>query len=216
MDNIEQSGLGETETLSTEGTKRSWKLSRRTIIILVVALTVLALAYFYKGLFIVATVNGSPISRLSVIEKMEKTSGKQILDGLVTQKLVLGELDNRKIYATNEEVADELKKIEEQVTGQGNSLEQVLEMQGMNREELIEQISINLRVTKLFSEETQTSDDEVVKYIKDNKLTVPKGQETQFKDQVREQIKSGKLSETAKSWIETIRSQASINYFVTY
>jgi len=53
------------------------KMSVRTAIIILVIIVILALAYIYKGLFIAATVNGSPISRISIIQKLEKSYGKK-------------------------------------------------------------------------------------------------------------------------------------------
>ena len=219
MDNIEQkdsvSSLSEGAEKAKE-IKISLKISSKTAIIAGVVIAVGVLAYFGKGLFIAATVNGSPISRLALIDKLEKTSGKQTLEGLITQRLVISQLDKENIKITPDEINAEIKRIEDQVSQQGNTLDQALEAQGMTRADLREQVSVNLRLGKLLSDQTQVTDAEVAQYIKDNKLTITRGQETQFKDQIKNQIKSGKLSKAAQEWISTIRAAASINYFVKY
>ncbi|MFA5996816.1 MAG: hypothetical protein WC790_03850, partial [Candidatus Paceibacterota bacterium] len=48
-----------------------------TIAIGVAIILIVISLFFAKGLFVVATVNGSPISRLSVITELEKQGGKQ-------------------------------------------------------------------------------------------------------------------------------------------
>ncbi len=192
------------------------KINLKTAIIIAVVIVVGVLAYIYKGSFIAVTVNGSPISRFAVIGKLEKTSGKQTLDSLITQKLIIGELDKEKITVTDDEINADIKKIEDQITAQGNTLAQALTAQGMTAADLRDQVSINLRIEKLLTDKIQVSNDEISQYIKDNKLTVPKGQEAQYNDQIRSQLKSDKLSQAAQDWVNSIRSQASIHYFVNY
>src|SRR3990167_8103091 len=63
-------------------------ISIKAAIVIGVIIVVGALAYRYKGLLVAATVNGSPISRFSVIEELEKKSGKATLDALIIQKLI--------------------------------------------------------------------------------------------------------------------------------
>ncbi len=192
------------------------KINLKTAIIIAVVIVVGALAYAYKGLFIAATVNGSPISHFAVIGKLEKASGKKMLDSLITRKLIIGELDKKKITVTDDEINADIKKIEDQITAQGDTLVQTLTAQGMTTADLKDQISINLRMEKLLADKTQVSDDEINQYIKDNKLNVPKGQEAQYNDQIRNQLKSNKLNQAAQDWVNSIRSQASIRYFTNY
>ncbi len=192
------------------------KINLKTTIIIAVVIVVGAPAYIYKGSFIVATVNGNPISRLAVIGKLEKASGKKTLDSLITQKLIADELDKKKITVTDDEINADIKNIEDQIAAQGSTLAQALTAQGMTTADLKDQVSINLRMEKLLADKTQVSDDEISQYIKDNKLTVPKGQEARYNDQIRNQLKSNKINQAAKDWVSSIRSQASIRYFVNY
>lgn len=185
-------------------------------IIVLVIVVVGVFAYFYRGLYIAATVNGSPISRLTVISKLEKAYGKEILNSLITRKLIISELDNKKIIATNDEIDTAIKNIEDRIVAQNGTLAQSLAEQSMTMADLRDQISINLRMEKFLADKTQVSDDEINQYIKDNKLTIPKGQEATFKDQVLSQLKSDKFDKAAQDWVGSINSQASIKYFGNY
>ncbi|OGN19511.1 MAG: hypothetical protein A3F25_00205 [Candidatus Yanofskybacteria bacterium RIFCSPHIGHO2_12_FULL_45_19b] len=192
-------------------------LSRRNIIIAVVVVAVLVVGYFAKGLLVAATVNGSPISRWSVISKLEKESGKDALDSLITRQLIISELDKNKVTATADEINAEIKKIEDRVVAQGGTLDQALEQQGMSMAELTEQVTINLRIAKLLDAQAQVTDVEITKYIKDNKLQISKGSTlAQLSEQVRETIRSGKSSQAITTWLDTLRAQASIHRWVNY
>ena len=178
---------------------------------------VLVVGYFAKGLLVAATVNGSPISRWSVISKLEKESGKDALDSLITRQLIISELDKNKVTATADEINAEIKKIEDRVVAQGGTLDQALEQQGMSMAELTEQVTINLRIAKLLDAQAQVTDVEITKYIKDNKLQISKGSTlAQLSEQVRETIRSGKSSQAITTWLDTLRAQASIHRWVNY
>ena len=48
------------------------------------------------------------------------------------------------------------------------------------------------------------------------KVALPKGKETETKEQIKERLKSAKLDQEARGWIDAIRRDASIKYFVKY
>src|SRR3990167_10320737 len=106
------------------------------IIIGVVTLLVFVALFFAKGFFVAATVNGSPVSRLSVIKELEKQGGKQALEAIINKKLIETELNKQKVTVTKEEVDAEIDKIKSQVISQGGTLEMALAQQGMTEEKL--------------------------------------------------------------------------------
>lgn len=187
----------------------------KSLIILAVVIVV-ALAYAYKGLFIAATVNGSPISRLSVISMLEKQSGKAVLDNLITEKLINGEARKRGVSIPKEEIDLVLKNIEEQVKSQGQTLDQALSMRNMTKNDLIKQITTQKELEKMLSDKVQVSDADVDKFIKDNKLAPPKGKEADFRKNVQNQLRQQKLGAEANSFITDLRGKASISRFVGY
>jgi len=120
--------------------KKRQFISTKTAIIIAVIIILAALVYYYKGLFIAATINGSPITRLAVIKELEKASGKQVLDSLITKKLINNEAIKKGISITSEEVDAEIKTIEDQIKAQGQTLEQALATKNMKLEDLKQQI----------------------------------------------------------------------------
>lgn len=179
--------------------------------------TILVTLFFAKGLFIVATVNGSPISRLAVIQELEKQGGKQTLESIINKKLIDTELNKKNISVTKEEIDGEIKKIEAQVTSQGGTLEVALAQQGITEEKLREQITVQKKLEKLLSDKVVVADAEVNAYIKNNKVTPPKDTKTEdFKKQISEQLKQQKFQTEAQKWVAGLTSSAKIKYYVNY
>jgi parvulin-like peptidyl-prolyl isomerase len=191
-------------------------ISVKMAIIIAVIIIIGALLFYCKSLFIAATINGSPISRLAVISELEKTSGKQVLDGIITKRLLSDAAKKQGVVITAEDLNAEIAKIEDQVKAQGGTLDDMLAAQGMTRKDLTEQITLQKELEKLLADKLTITDEEIAKFLVDNKVTVPKGEETKYKDQVREQLRGQKLNETAKTYLDTLHADASIKYFVTY
>jgi foldase protein PrsA len=198
------------------GVKSKFMLSTKAAIAIVAVVVVAALGYRYKGFLVAATVNGSPISRLAIIQELEKRSGKAALDELVTQKLINDEANKKGVAISGDEVTAAIKGIEDQVKAQGQTLDGALAAQGMTMEDFRTQITIQKTLEKLLADKTLVTDVEVEQYIKDNKEAVPPGQEVAYKDQIKSQIAQQKLRTEAGSFIAALRAQASINYFINY
>ncbi len=181
------------------------------VILIIVAL------FFAKGFFVAATVNGSPVSRWSVIKQLEKEGGKQALESIIDKKLIEAELTKQKITVTQEEVDGEIKKIEAQVTAQGGTLEMALSQQGLTEEKLREQITIQKKLEKLLADKVAVTEAEIDTYIKDSKATPPKEMKMEdFRKQISEQLKQQKFQTEAQKWVSDLTTNAKIKYYVNY
>lgn len=173
--------------------------------------------YRYRGLFVAATVNGAPISRLSVIQDLEKQSGKAALDNLIAKKLIRDAAKGKGIAVTPADIDGEMKKIEAQVTGQGGTLDDALAQQGITRDLLTDQITVRKELEGVLADQTAVSDQEIQDYVAKNKLTAPKGTDPSvFTDQIRQQLSQQKFSTAADQWITSAKAAAHIQYFVAY
>lgn len=193
------------------------KSSRKTLYWLILVGALLGLGYYFKSIFVAATVNGEPIARLSVIQEVEKQGGRQILDTLVNERLIMQEARAQGINVTQADTDAEISLIEEQVQAQGQTLDEILTLQGMTREDLNKQMKIQVIVKKLMEDKVSISDDEVVAYMEENKDYLPEASdEAQLKEQVREQLTQQKMSEQFQALLTDLKEKASINYFVKY
>lgn len=181
----------------------------------IVVLVILVVAF--KGLFIAAMVNGQPISRLSVIQQLEKQDGKTAINNLVTQTLILQEAQKRHITVSQTEVNNDLKKIDDALKTQGQSLDSALAARGLSKQDLIEQITLQKLVEKMVGSQVKVSDADVQNYIDQNQDSLPKDlSDDQLKAQVRQQLEQQQLQDKTQAFVSNLEKQAKITYFVNY
>ena len=207
--------MNEEQNLSADS-KRRFSISIKTAALVLIALAIGFALYYYRGLLVAATVNGNPISRLSVINELEGRSGKAALDSLIIKKLINDEFAAKNLSINDGDVDSKVKEIEDQLKVQGQTLESALSAEGMSKNALREQIRIQLKLEKLAEAEVNISDEDVNKYIDENKMPIEKDKEAETKNQIKEQLRQQKLQEVIPTIIQNLKSQAKINYIVNY
>jgi hypothetical protein len=182
---------------------------------LIIFIIILALGvYFFRSLFIAATVNGQPIWRLNLIRELEIQSGKETLNGLISKTLVLQEAKKQNVIVSKEEIDQEIKNLEENFSKQGQDLNQILIAQGLSKEGLVEQIRFQKIIEKILGKDINVTDQEVSDYIKQNENLLPKDSTAEeLKSGVKRQLEQQKLSEKIQSWISSLQDSAKIIYF---
>ena len=207
--------MNEEQNLSADS-KRRFSISIKTAALVLIALAIGFALYYYRGLLVAATVNGNPISRLSVINELEGRSGKAALDSLIIKKLINDEFAAKNLSINDGDVDSKVKEIQDQLKVQGQTLESALSAEGMSKNALREQIRIQLKLEKLAEAEVNISDEDVNKYIDENKMPIEKDKEAETKNQIKEQLRQQKLQEVIPTIIQNLKSQAKINYIVNY
>ncbi|PJE63632.1 hypothetical protein COU89_02280 [Candidatus Roizmanbacteria bacterium CG10_big_fil_rev_8_21_14_0_10_45_7] len=164
---------------------------------------------------VVATVNGSPITRMEYYQELETMSGKQVMDNLITRKLVEQKLSENKITIDQKTVDGEIKKLETQLSSQGQKLEDLLTMQGIDRRYLEKNIRLQKGVEQLLSSKNTVTEKEIDEYIAKNQEQLAQGgvSETDQRNQVRELLKSQKFSKVVQDWLEKIKKEAKIKNY---
>ena len=191
------------------------KFSKRLLIVVLVLILILALVYFSRRYLIAVTVNDKFISRLAVLNKLEKQGGKKILETMITQVLIQQEAEKRKIIVNQKDIDGEMKKIEANVSSQGSTLDQALQTQGMTKNDLTEEIKIQLMLQKMAGNDIKISDKEIDDFINANKNQQGFDKEIP-KEQVAAQLKQQKLQQKIQSFVTDLKAKAKITYFVNY
>jgi foldase protein PrsA len=188
------------------------KRSRRTLLFIVGGVLVIAAFLFLVQRYLVAaTVNGQMISRLALYKELEKQYGSQTLDGMITKALVKQEAKNRGITVSSEDIDNEFKKIEERFTSQGQNLDDVLKSQGYSKDDLREQVELQLIVEKMVADKISITDEEVDKYLTENKQFMPTGTpDDKLKEDARENLKQEKINTEGQNIIKELRDKANI------
>lgn len=191
--------------------------NRKPILIALGVVVFVVLLYLGRGLFIAATVNGQPISRLAVINELEKQSGQPVLDSLITRILVQQAAKEKKIEISNDEIQAEIDRITAEFKEQGQDLNALLEAQGLSQEKFRDEVKIQLIVTKLLGDEAKVTDEEFNEFMVQNPdlFTEDENQE-EAKSSLRKQLEQQKLAQKYQEWMTNIRSEAKINSFVDY
>lgn len=201
----------------TETSRKSLRVKKSYVILVVILLALVVFLYFGRSWIVAAVVNGQPISRMAVVHEAEKASGKQALNNLVRNILIEQEAKKENVSVNDKEVDDELKKVESNLTKQGQKLDQVLAMQGMSRSDLRNLIRLDKLVGKMVGKSVKISDKDVKDYIDKNKDLLPKDQsDSQLKATVTDRLKQQQLNEKVQTWLSDLQTKAQILYFVNY
>lgn len=195
----------------------SFKLKRLYVFAVAALLILAGLVYYFKGIFVAAIVNGKPIFRTTIVKELERQGGKQTLDSLITEELVYQEAKKQNVSISNDELGREIKKIEEQVSKQGQSFNSLLLSQGMTRESLKNRIKLQKLVEKMVGKEIKVTDKEVDEYVEKNKDSIPVDSDTRkVKEGIKQQLREQKLQEKVQSWLSGLQKNAKVFYFVKY
>jgi foldase protein PrsA len=183
------------------------------LIIIVIAI----LLVLFKSAFVVAVVNGQPISRAQYNKMLEAQAGKQVMNALVTQKLIEEYAASKNVNVSQSEIDAQVKTIQTQLAQQGQTLDTALAAQGMSKDDFMTQLKLQTLVKKLLADKIKVSDKEISDYIEKNKDSLPTGEsDAQIKSQVAQQLQQQKLSQQAQLLVQQLQQKAKINYFVSY
>lgn len=193
------------------------KMNKKTLFFVIVALVILGILFYFKGLFVAAVVDGKPISRLAVIKDLESASGRQALDALVVKQLINTEANKAGISVSQEDIDAEIQTLKERISKQGGTLELVLAQQGITQDQFREQIVLQKKLEKILENNIQVTDEEVNQYFGQNKATLPAGAaEDEIKNQIRAQLKNQKFGVEADKLVTDLKAKAAIQYYVGY
>jgi len=186
-------------------------LNKIAVILAIIAL--LSLLYFKKSWFVVAWVNNQPITRFEFNRRLEQQYGKQVLESLINQKLIHQEAKKQKIKITDEQIQENIEKIEKSLSGQ-ISLDDALKAQGITREQLNSDMKLQLTIEKLVSQGIEISDEEIAEYFKENKELFAATEESKQKEEAINNLRQQKINEKFQGWIEDLHNTAKILRFI--
>lgn len=190
------------------------KVEPKKLIKPLIFLLILAFVYLIKDEVIVASVNGMPVTRWSLVRNLEKQSASTVLENMTLQMLVEQELKKADIKVTDEELDAEIVKIEEQLAAQGQNLDDLLQAQGLTRASVKEQLALSKGMEMLLADKLNVTDEEAAAYFEENKEMI--GADVKYEDiksDVVAQLRQQKLATEQQKWFAEIKKTAKINYF---
>lgn len=183
----------------------------------VIVIVVVGFLSWNRGYFILATVNGAPVDRLSFIKETEKLAGLRALQALILKSLVEQEASNKNVTVSQQEIDEKFKEIEKQYKDQGQDLAAVLSSQGLKKSDIVDYVRQDLLMGKLVKGDVKVTDKDVDGYIAQNKDSLPKDKkEEELNKEVRDMLTKNKLDEKKQALLAKLQKDAKIKNYTTY
>lgn len=115
-----------------------------------------------------ATVNGEEISRDELHERLVDQYGQELLDSLITEKVIDQEAKKENVKVTQKEI-DEEKAVYAESYGGEDALKQTLESSGLSMADFEEDIESYLATKKLLEPRIEISEEDMNAYFDENK-----------------------------------------------
>lgn len=184
--------------------------SKKNIIIAVIIL-IGALFWIFRNYFIVATVNGQPISRWELTSRLMQQYGPQTLDQIINERLILAATRQKGIFINSSDIDTKVDQIKKNLAGK-TTLDEALKMQGMDYPLLRRQLEIQISIEKMFGNEATVSSKEIDDFLAKNKTlykdaTDPAGIRKEITDNLHQQ----KLNDLFEKWFEQVNKDAKIS-----
>lgn len=203
----------EEECCSSNCCSKSEILKKHLFVLAVLVILLAVLGYFFKDKLIAATVNGNPIFRYELNQRLTSTFGKETLENLIVERLIGEEAARRNIVVNEDDVGREIEKMEESL-GAGTKLEDILKYQGVSLVDFKEQLKLRLQVNRILEKEITVTQEEVGQYLKDSAKTLVATGEAEKKAEASKNIKEKKINEKIQTWISDLLAKAKITRFL--
>jgi hypothetical protein len=208
--------LPETMVNPMDGLKKFFSV-QKNVIILVAALVFLGVGYLLKDVFIVAMVNGKPVYRWTVIQKLEEQGGRQILDSIITEKLVEQAIKESGVVVEQEDIDAYYQELEDRLAAQGLTLDQALEQEGMTKEEVTQDFILQKSAEQIVADRVEVTDEEIDLYVEENAEFFPEETDMDsMRGLIAEQLKANKINEEIQVWVQEVQDNAKIIYMKDY
>jgi foldase protein PrsA len=198
------------DELSTETTAkpRSFKLLYVGAVVLLVGAIIFLGAKKYGNFFIAASVNGKPIVRFSLWQRLEKRFGTQVIDEMVNEEIIREEMQKKGLAVAAKDVDQRIKDLETRFKGKA-ALDQMLTAQGMTREDLKTQLELQIAIEKLVPAQKVTDQEVQMTY---DASPEQYGEELTniVKQQIKDQLLQQKTSKAFSDWFEKVKKQVKV------
>lgn len=207
----------------SESAPKSKIFTKKYLYAVLIVLAVIGVLFTLSRLWIVAWVDNKPITRFEIYSLLEKRDDGKTAEELIVERLLVSEGQKQKQSVSDAEVETEIKKIEEQQGG-AEQLNQILEIQKLSQVDFRKLVELQLLKQKLFGTGTAVTDEDVNKYIEENKASLPPGimdnpessEAAQLRESAKEQLKQVKVNENFNTWLgEALNSSRVVRGYST-
>lgn len=167
--------------------------------------------YGYYKYWNIAVVNGKGVSRLAYIKTMERVGGKQTLDQMIQDSLILEEGKKNKITMDKAEIETETKKVEERLKAQGQTLDSALQLSGMTKADLEKQMLMQKIQNTLVKVTTPITQVQIDEFIKTYKTQLPaKATKAELETIAKDELTAQAQKAAASEWLSNLTKNAKV------
>lgn len=190
---------------------KNYRPSRRDSLFLIIA-GLLILAYFNKGWFIAATVNGQPITTIELQRQISRSYREQVLNQIIGEKILEQEANKKGAHIVPAELQAKVSA-DEAAYGGKEIFEMLLAQQGLTRIDYEARVKSIILIEKLYSSEIKPTEEELKSFMQENSSLPEATDEAKFKSFATEQLSQQKLSKVFSEKFSELRKSADIKYF---
>ncbi len=140
-----------------------------TAILIVTAAILVGFSYFKKD-DTAAKVNGEAISKTELNSLLNDQYGEQVLDSLISEKLVLQEAKKKKITVSDSELKKELKTLQDSYGGE-TAFNSAMKSSGVSMDRVNKDLKTYVLTRKILEPQIKITDAEMKTYFDENKAT---------------------------------------------
>lgn len=158
---------------------------------------------------VVATVNGEKITRGEYDRAVAAQSGSQILDNLVTDRLIKDEAKKRGITVDGQAVAKQMDDIRGRFSSD-QEYQMALKQNGLTEDDLTQRVQVQQLAQQLVADKIQVTDDEITNQYNSNKDQYNGKSLNDVRDQIKSDLQQQKMQTALPPLINDLRSNAKI------
>ncbi len=187
----------------------------KVLLVIAIGVVVFLLVQKNRSLFVVGTVNKSPVTRWELNSKMAEKYATQTFEEIISEKLLNENLKKNKIVVTDQEVQDELAKIKVQYGGE-EQFKAAIAQFGMTEAKALQSIEQSIGLKKLIeaSNKIEITDEAVSKYFTENKANYADKKLEDVAAEIKDSLYQQEIYTKSQEWYSQIRKDAKVSNYL--
>jgi foldase protein PrsA len=187
----------------------------KLLLVIAIGVVVFLLVQKNKSMFIVGTVNKSPITRMELNAKMAEKYAAQTFEEIVSERLLEENLKKSNIVVTDQEVQTELAKIKAQYGGEEQFKAAIVQF-GMTEAKALQSIKQSIGLKKIIEAQNKIviTEEAISKYFTDNKTTYTGKKLEDVKAEITDILTQQEIYTKSQEWYTQIRKDAKVSSFL--
>jgi foldase protein PrsA len=166
---------------------------------------------------VIASVNGENISKDEFYDALVKSNGDQVLDSLISQKIVELESVKQNIVISDADIQKEIDKYYQDYGGE-EGFTQALATSGYTLDKVKKDIVNNLEVKKLLGPQISVTEEEMKAYFEENKASLAQSGQAanyeQSKAAINDTLLEKKIGDEYANWMQQLYQQYNVQNFL--